>query len=51
MTGNLSWGKTFKKYMVFGIPTEVTIGKNGRFEEIDNEIFGTESQWLKNLKD
>ncbi len=48
---NLSWGKTFKKYMVFGIPAEVRIGKDGHFEKIDNEIVGTESQWLKKSED
>ena len=48
---NLSWGKTYRKYMVFAIPTEVKIDKNGHFEEIDKAPVDTESHWIENSKD
>lgn len=41
-----SWGKTFKKYMVFGIPTEVKIDKNGHFAEIDKDITSNTNLWI-----
>ncbi|UCF42512.1 MAG: TlpA family protein disulfide reductase [Planctomycetota bacterium] len=47
-TERLSWGKTFKKYMVFSIPTEVKIDKNGHFVEIDEEYITSSSWWMKN---
>ena len=49
---SLSWGKTFKKYMVFSIPNEVKIDRNGHFEEIDNApLSEADSQWLKESED
>jgi thiol-disulfide isomerase/thioredoxin len=41
-----SWGKTFKKYMVFGIPTNVNIDENGHFVEIDKDIINNPNFWL-----
>lgn len=46
-TERLPWGKTFNKYRVFGIPTEVKIDENGHFVEIDKGAIATGSQWLK----
>jgi hypothetical protein len=43
-----SWGRTFKKYRVFGIPTKVSIDENGHFAEIDEELITTSSWWFKN---
>ena len=44
--GGRSWGKTFKKYMIFGIPKEVKIDEKSHFVEIDRGYIGTGSQWL-----
>lgn len=44
-----SWGKTFKKYMVFGIPTNVNIDENGHFAEIDKDYVNKDSRWMKDL--
>ena len=41
-----SWGKTFKRYMIFGIPKEVRIDEKSHFVEIDRGYIGTGSQWL-----
>lgn len=40
-----SWGKTFKKYRVFGIPTEVRVNENGHFAGIDKGFITTTSSW------
>ena len=36
-----SWGKTFKRYMVSSIPSEVKIDKKGHFAEIDQDYIST----------
>jgi len=46
-----SWGKTFKKYMIFGIPTNVKIGENGHFAEIDRDYINKGSPWISNPQD
>lgn len=43
-----SWGKTFKKYRVFNVPTEVRINQNGYFAGIDKEYISTNNWWMKN---
>jgi peroxiredoxin len=45
---NTSWGKTFKKYMIYGIPFDVKIDKTGHVYQIDNQYINTNSEWLKN---
>lgn len=47
-TAGRSWGKTFKKYRVFSVPTEVKIDQNGYFEEMDKDLVSTSSWWFKN---
>ena len=46
-----SWGKTFKRYMVFSIPTEVKIDKKGHFAEIDQHYISTDSRWMNDPED
>ena len=46
-----SWGKTFKRYMVFSIPKEVKIDENGHFAEIDQDYINTGSRWMSDLED
>jgi len=43
-----SWGRTFKKYRIFGVPQEVKIDEKGDFVEIDKDLVSTSSWWFKN---
>jgi hypothetical protein len=45
------WGKTFRKYRVFSIPTEVKIDEKGHFAKIDKGFISTSSWWMKQMQD
>jgi peroxiredoxin len=45
-TGELSWGRTFQKYRIFGIPSEIRIDESGRVGEIEKELVSEDSWWI-----
>jgi hypothetical protein len=45
-TGELSWGRTFQKYRIFGIPSEIRIDESGRVGEIEKELVSENSWWI-----
>lgn len=47
-TGEPFWGKTFKKYMVISVPTEIAIDQTGRISEIPEDRINTDSRWMEN---
>jgi len=50
-TGELSWGRTFQKYRIFGIPGEVRIDESGRVGEIARELVSESSWWVDKGQD
>ena len=50
-TGELSWGRTFQKYRIFGVPSEIRIDESGRVGEVEKEMISTDSRWIDKRQD
>ena len=49
ITGKPGCGKTFRKYMVDGFPTDIRIDKNGHinFKALEKELINYKSKWIE----
>jgi peroxiredoxin len=45
------WGRTFRKYRIFGIPSEVKIDESGRVGETPKELISESSWWVSEGRD
>jgi len=45
-TGEPSWGRTFQKYRIFGVPSEIRIDESGRVGEVERELISEDSWWI-----
>lgn len=50
-TEELSWGRTFQKYRVFAIPSEISIDETGRVEDVEIETVSKDSRWIGKTRD
>ncbi len=51
-TAELSWGRTFYKYRIFGIPSEISIDESGRVVgEVERALISEDSWWIDKRQD